>query len=126
LHCIVGVVLAGFMVHIEPGAIRQIEASKISSLSSAELEWLSRSGGSVQSAAQEETYMENSPSLCPTMSSVTVNSWYTMPLCTWNRSPTKLGKIVADRACVLIAGAVCPGLTFGIASLSMVSGRLAC
>jgi hypothetical protein len=56
------------------------------------------------------THGENSPSLCPTISSVTVNSWYTCPLCTWNLRPTKLGRIVAARAWVLIGGGFSPGL----------------
>jgi hypothetical protein len=31
-------------------------------------------------------------------------SWYVFPLCTANRRPTKLGRIVAPRFCVLIGG----------------------
>jgi len=54
---------------------------------------------------------ENSPSLWPTMSSVISTSWYIFPLCTWNTNPTKLGNIVADRACVCIGGAFWPGGT---------------
>lgn len=56
------------------------------------------------------THGENSPSLCPTISSVIVISLYIFPLCTWNLSPTKLGRIVAPRACVLIGGVRSPGL----------------
>lgn len=51
---------------------------------------------------------ENSPSLWPTISSFISTSWYTLPLYTWNRSPTKLGRIVAERACVRIGGAFFP------------------
>lgn len=52
---------------------------------------------------------ENSPSLCPTISSFISTSWYTLPLYTWNLSPTKLGNIVAERACVRMGGALFPG-----------------
>lgn len=52
---------------------------------------------------------ENSPSLCPTISSFISTSWYTLPLYTWNLSPTKLGNIVAERACVRMGGALLPG-----------------
>lgn len=52
---------------------------------------------------------ENSPSLWPTISSLMSTSLYILPLCTWNRSPTKLGRIVAERACVRIGGVLFPG-----------------
>jgi len=55
------------------------------------------------------TYGENSPSLCPTMSSVTVISWYIFPLYTRNLRPTKLGSIVAERAWVLMGITRSPG-----------------
>lgn len=55
-----------------------------------------------QTVELNPTHGENSPSLCPTISSVIVTSLYTFPLCTWNLSPTKLGRIVAPRACVLM------------------------
>ena len=54
------------------------------------------------------TYGENSPSLWPTICSVMVTSWYTLPLYTWNFSPTKLGRMVAERACVRIGGVFFP------------------
>ncbi len=63
------------------------------------------------------THGENSPSLWPTMSSVMVTSLYTLPLYTWNLRPTKLGRMVAARACVLIGFIFSPG--FG-----RVMGRL--
>jgi hypothetical protein len=51
-----------------------------------------------------DTYGTYSPSLFPTISSVIKISWYVFPLCTENRRPTKLGRIVAARFCVLIGG----------------------
>jgi hypothetical protein len=58
---------------------------------------------------------ENSPSLWPTISSLISTSWYTLPLYTWNLSPTKLGRIVAERACVRMGVGFLPGsgLTIG-------------
>jgi hypothetical protein len=55
-----------------------------------------------------KTYGANSPSLCPTMSSVIVISSYFLPLCTWNFRPTKFGRMVAERACVLIGACRSP------------------
>jgi hypothetical protein len=51
-----------------------------------------------------DTYGTYSPSLFPTISSVIRISWYVFPLCTENRRPTKFGRIVAARFCVLIGG----------------------
>src|SRR5215213_438429 len=45
---------------------------------------------------------ENSPSLCPTMSSVTYTLRNCLPLCTRNVTPTKSGWMVQSRAHVLI------------------------
>lgn len=50
------------------------------------------------------TYGTYSPSFLPTISSVIATSTYCFPLCTAKRSPTKLGRIVAARFCVLIGG----------------------
>ena len=50
------------------------------------------------------TYATYSPSLCPTISSVTATSTYDFPLCTAKRRPTKLGRIVAARFVVRIGG----------------------
>jgi len=71
---------------------------------------------------QSEAYAENSPSLCPTISSVIATSLYIFPLCTWNTRPTKLGRMVADRAWVLIGGTFCPGAARWIGSLLEVRG----
>lgn len=60
------------------------------------------------SIKKEETYVLNSPNLCPTISSVIVTSWYTFPLCTWNFRPTKFGRIVAERCCVLMGTTFSP------------------
>ena len=54
------------------------------------------------------TYAENSPNLWPTISSVILTSLYIFPLWTWNTRPTKLGRMVALRACVLIGGVLSP------------------
>lgn len=62
----------------------------------------------VGSQSRLGTYGENSPSLCPTISSVIATRVYSLPLCTSNRSPTKLGRIVAERACVRIGGTLSP------------------
>ena len=45
---------------------------------------------------------ENSPSLCPTVSSVAKKGMNFFPLCISNFIPTKLGVMVADRAYVLM------------------------
>src|SRR5215210_6539773 len=50
----------------------------------------------------------NSPSLCPTMFSVTYTGTCRLPLCTPNVSPTKSGVIVERRDHVLIAGGRAP------------------
>lgn len=42
----------------------------------------------------------NSPSLYPTISSETLTGMYSFPLCTWNSTPTWLGRIVHARAFV--------------------------
>lgn len=63
------------------------------------------------------TYGENSPSLCPTISSMIVMGLYTLPLYTSKVSPTKLGRTVAERACVRMGGWYLP-------SWGRTSGRL--
>ena len=72
--------------------------------------WSASPSSKPKIGTQSRAYGENSPSLWPTMSSVTRNSWYILPLCTWNFRPTKFGSMVADRACVLIGGTCSPGL----------------
>jgi hypothetical protein len=67
---------------------------------------------------QTYTYAENSPNLCPTISSVISTSLYTFPLCIWKTNPTKFGRIVADRACVLIGGCFSPGAIRMMGSLA--------
>ena len=66
-----------------------------------------------------KTYGENSPSLCPTISSVILTSWYILPLYTWKIRPTKLGSMVAARAWVLIGGTRSPGFGRTMGSLTM-------
>ena len=70
-----------------------------------------------QDKSHSRTYAANSPSLCPTISSVIVMSVQVLPLCTWNFSPTKFGNIVADLACVLIGTIFWPGTIRVIGSL---------
>lgn len=53
---------------------------------------------------ERRTHGTNSPNFRPTISSVISTSWYIFPLCTENRKPTKLGNMVALRACVLMGG----------------------
>jgi hypothetical protein len=69
-----------------------------------------------------QTYGANSPSLCPTMSSVIVISSYFLPLCTWNFRPTKFGRIVAERACVLIGACRSPAFARTMGRLWTFSG----
>lgn len=69
------------------------------------------------------THGENSPSLCPTIWSEITTSWYTLPLCTWKMSPTMLGRMLAERACVRIGVTFWPGRTLTIGRLCGVSGR---
>lgn len=68
------------------------------------------------------THGENSPSLCPTIWSEITTSWYTLPLCTWNISPTMLGRMVAERACVRIGVTFWPGRTLKIGRLCVGVG----
>lgn len=67
---------------------------------------------------ETETYGTYSPNFLPTISSVITTSWYVLPLCTANFSPTKLGRIVAARFCVLIGG------VFGGGGICRGRGRL--
>jgi hypothetical protein len=46
--------------------------------------------------------------LCPTISSMMVTGLYTLPLYISNVRPTKLGRIVAERACVRMGGTYLP------------------
>lgn len=73
--------------------------------------------------SQASTHGENSPSLCPTIWSEITTSWYTLPLCTWNISPTMLGRMVAERACVRIGVTFWPGRTLKIGRLGRVLDR---
>ena len=68
-----------------------------------------------------KTYGANSPSLCPTMSSVIVISSYFFPLWIWNLRPTKFGKMVAERACVLIGACFSPAFARAMGRLGMLS-----
>lgn len=75
------------------------------------------------SSPRASTHGENSPSLCPTIWSEITTSWYTLPLCTWNISPTMLGRMVAERACVRIGVTFWPGRTLKIGRLGRVLDR---
>src|SRR5215469_1674834 len=64
---------------------------------------------------------ENSPSLCPTMFSVTNTELKTLPLCTRKVCPTKSGVIIDRRDQVLIGLLALPPLIFSIFSRSLKS-----
>lgn len=66
------------------------------------------------------THAANSPSLCPTISSVILTSSYFLPLCIWKIMPTKCGNIVALRACVRIGGWRSPGFVRVMGRLRIV------
>ena len=69
--------------------------------------------GVLGSGEGDLTHALNSPSFLPTISSVMSTSLYIFPLCTWKRNPTKLGRIVALRAWVLMGVGRWPG-TVGV------------
>src|SRR5208283_3742440 len=64
---------------------------------------------------------ENSPSLCPTIFSVTNTELKTFPLCTRKVCPTKSGVIIERRDQVLIGFFATPPLIFSIFSTSFTS-----
>jgi hypothetical protein len=55
------------------------------------------------------------------MSSVIVISSYFFPLWIWNLRPTKFGKIVAERACVLIGACFSPAFARAMGRLRLLS-----
>src|SRR5271167_2179803 len=63
---------------------------------------------------------ENSPSLCPTMFSVTNTELKILPLCTRNVCPTKSG-VIMDRRDQVLIGLFAPLFIFSIFSRSFTS-----